>query len=158
MQARYAQFLDFIVFQDLKLILITFVALAQLHEGDQQAEAVATTSAEPDGTCQESCSPLVVLYKDIGTVASGEIPLPADEQQRSCQLCSYNILDTVSVLKRVACISHGNIATASAVKVEFHARQLNVWCELQCLTSVVKQASKHSSLHHPGKVPKCRSL
>jgi hypothetical protein len=59
----------------------------------QEAEKVADVAV--DGPQQ----PVLVLYKDMGPP---ELLLPADEQQRCTQLCSYNILDTVS---GPACVS-----------------------------------------------------
>lgn len=53
----------------------------------QEAERVADVAV--DGPQQ----PVLVLYKDM---SPPELLLPADEQQRCSQLCSYNILDTVS--------------------------------------------------------------
>lgn len=71
------------------------------------AESPAADQAVPSEA--EPSSPLMVLYKDVGG-ALPEAPLPADEQQRFNQLCSYNILDTVSM----CCVLHGAAHLGSA--------------------------------------------
>jgi hypothetical protein len=63
-------------------------------EQDHAEPAAAPAAIEPQHQAPDtaSSSPLMVLYKDL----PAEVPDPADEQQRFNQLCSYNILDTVS--------------------------------------------------------------
>jgi hypothetical protein len=74
------------------------VALQQEDQAKCAVQAEAAAEAEqPQVTATtdaESSAPLMVLYKDA-SCPLGEVPDPADEQQRFNQLCSYNILDTV---------------------------------------------------------------
>jgi len=88
----------------------------------------------------------MVLYKDVGG-ALPEAPLPADEQQRCNQLCSYNILDTVSM----CCAQHGPALRAlslSSVNLQLRLEQLRVhpsFCILPFCVSLPTLLLVHTS-------------
>lgn len=63
----------------------------------------------------------MVLYKDV----PAEAPVPADEQQRFNQLCSYNILDTVGILLRS---QHNSNSSHALKRFSRCARRLSRRC------------------------------
>jgi hypothetical protein len=74
------------------LLMCCCCSLQVEEDHAEPAAAPAADEAQHQASDAASSSPLMVLYKDV----PAEAPDPADEQQRFNQLCSYNILDTVS--------------------------------------------------------------